>query len=202
MKHVVLHYNKGWANGFRYDIKYWEVWNEPDLGRLFWGGTPEQYFDLYGRIARAIKQADRRALVGGPAISRPNDPRATNPYLDDFLKYVRANRLPLDFYSWHWYATDSNDPLRLRAHRSSRAHAVSIVTASAKRLSMLNEWNYGLHGTAARRHASRGVHHVIPAVHAGRAHRHLGALSRGQPASVRKARRRSRRVTHSSPWAA
>ncbi len=32
-------------------------------------------------------------------------------------KYVRANRLPLDFYSWHWYATDSNDPLDIRANQ-------------------------------------------------------------------------------------
>jgi hypothetical protein len=141
VKHVVLHYNKGWANGFRYNIKYWEVWNEPDLGRLFWGGTAEQYFDLYGRIVRAIKQADRRALVGGPAISRPND--TNNPYLDDFLRYVRANRLPLDFYSWHWYATDSNDPLDMvRISRDLRARLDRH--GFRKTSSMLNEWNYGL----------------------------------------------------------
>jgi hypothetical protein len=27
VKHVVMHYNKGWANGFHYGIKYWEIWN-------------------------------------------------------------------------------------------------------------------------------------------------------------------------------
>ena len=85
-KHIVLHYNRGWANGFRYNIRYWEVWNEPDLGKLFWGGSPEHYFDLYEKIARAVKKADRRALIGGPAIARPND---NNPYVDDFLE-VRA----------------------------------------------------------------------------------------------------------------
>ena len=141
VKHIVLHYNRGWANGYRYDIRYWEVWNEPDLGRLFWGGTPQEYFSLYGKIARAVKQADRRARVGGPAISRPND--NANPWLDEFLDYVRANRLPLDFYSWHWYATDSADPQDLvRIGRSVRTRLDQH--GFRKTASMLNEWNYGL----------------------------------------------------------
>ena len=48
-KHIVLHYNGGWANGYHYGIRYWEVWNEPDLGKVFWAGTAEQYFALYSR---------------------------------------------------------------------------------------------------------------------------------------------------------
>jgi hypothetical protein len=28
-KHIVLHYNRGWAKGFHYHIRYWEIWNEP-----------------------------------------------------------------------------------------------------------------------------------------------------------------------------
>jgi xylan 1,4-beta-xylosidase len=141
VKHIVLHYNKGWANGFRYNIKYWEVWNEPDLGRLFWGGDAPQFFQLYEKIAKAVKQADRRALVGGPAISRPND--TDNPWLDDFLKFVKARKLPLDFYSWHWYATDSNDPqdvIRIAHDVRARLDRHGFK----KTLSMLNEWNYGL----------------------------------------------------------
>ncbi|MEJ1961572.1 MAG: hypothetical protein WDO56_08525 [Gammaproteobacteria bacterium] len=141
VKHIVLHYNRGWAKGFNYGIRYWEVWNEPDLGRLFWGGTSEEYFSLYGKIARAVKHADRRALVGGPAISRPND--TNNPYFEGFLKYVRENRLPLDFFSWHWYATDSADPQDMvRIARDVRARLDRY--GFRKTLSMLNEWNYGL----------------------------------------------------------
>ena len=140
-RHIVLHYNQGWANGFHYGIRYWEVWNEPDLGRLFWGGTAPEYFMLYEKIVRAVKKADRRALVGGPAISRPND--TNNPWLDDFLGYVRAKKLPLDFYSWHWYATDSADPQDFtRAAQSIRARLDEH--GFRKTLSMLNEWNYGL----------------------------------------------------------
>src|SRR6185312_14360654 len=118
-KHIVLHYNGGWANGYRYGIRYWEIWNEPDLGKVFWGGSAEQYFSLYAKIARAVKQADPHALVGGPAIARPNDDSA---YRDAFMAYVQRTHTPLDFYSWHWYATDSDDP-GLRAHRHRPALA-------------------------------------------------------------------------------
>jgi xylan 1,4-beta-xylosidase len=139
-RHIVMHYNGGWANGHHYGIRYWEVWNEPDLGKVFWAGTAEQYFSLYSKIAQAVKQADPTARVGGPAIARPND---TSPYRDAFMEYVHKTGTPLDFYSWHWYATDSEDPLDF----------VRIATDLRKRLdrhglqgtqSILSEWNYGL----------------------------------------------------------
>ena len=44
-EHIIKHYNYGWANGFNYNIKYWEIWNEPDLdddtstNKRTWGGT-------------------------------------------------------------------------------------------------------------------------------------------------------------------
>ena len=140
VKHIVMHYNQGWASGFRHGIRYWEVWNEPDLATIFWGGTPEQYFELYARIARAVKEADPNALVGGPALARSND---AIPYQNSFLKYVRARQLPLDFYSWHWYATDSDDPLDfIRIGRDVRARL--DAHGFAKTLSVVNEWNYGL----------------------------------------------------------
>ena len=30
-EHIIMHYNEGWANGFHYGIKYFEVWFEPDV---------------------------------------------------------------------------------------------------------------------------------------------------------------------------
>ncbi len=139
-EHIVLHYNRGWAHGYHYGLRYWEVWNEPDLAKLFWGGTPQQFYELYGKIARAVKRADPTALVGGPTLAKPNN---DSPYQDGFLRYVRAEHLPLDFYSWHWYATDSDDPLdfvriarevRARLDRFGFEHTASV----------LDEWNYGL----------------------------------------------------------
>lgn len=140
VKHIVLHYNAGWAHGYHYGIRYWEFWNEPDLAKLFFSGTEQQYFELYSKVARAIKQADPHALVGGPAIAKPND---ATPYRDELMRQTRAANVPLDFYSWHWYATDSNDPrdfyriakdLRARLDKSGHPQTLSLLT----------EWNYGL----------------------------------------------------------
>jgi hypothetical protein len=140
VKHIVMHYNQGWANGFHYNIRYWEVWNEPDLAKLFWTGTEQEYFELYKRIARAVKQADRHALVGGPAIAKPND---ATPYRDELMRQARATHTPLDFYSWHWYATDSNDPRdfnRIAADLRARLDRYGLGATK----SFLTEWNYGL----------------------------------------------------------
>ncbi len=106
VRHVVLHYNAAWDKGFRDGIRYWEIGNAPD-SKLFWAGSPEQYYALYDKTARAIQAADDSALVGGPAISMP---LAAGAYREKFLDFVRMNRLPLDFFSWHFYAADSNDP--------------------------------------------------------------------------------------------
>jgi len=44
-EHIIRHYTEGWADGFRMDIEYWEIWNEPDLDpddsthKRCWGGT-------------------------------------------------------------------------------------------------------------------------------------------------------------------
>ena len=27
---IIMHYNYGWADGFEFGIKYWEIWNEPE----------------------------------------------------------------------------------------------------------------------------------------------------------------------------
>lgn len=140
VRHIVLHYNRGWAKGYHYRIRYWEIWNEPDLGKVFWAGSAHQYFELYGKLARSVKSADPHTLVGGPAIARPND---DTPYRDAFLEYVRAEHLPLNFYSWHWYATDSDDPMDfIRISKDVRARLNEHGFSRTR--SMVTEWNYGL----------------------------------------------------------
>ncbi len=59
-EHIIRHYNEGWANGFEFGIKYWEIWNEPD-GNIapedngMWYGTKEQFFELYKVAATYLK---------------------------------------------------------------------------------------------------------------------------------------------------
>jgi xylan 1,4-beta-xylosidase len=106
LKHVVLHYNKGWDNGFQNSVKYWEFWDEPEF-KNFWPGTPAELYAFYGKSARAIKSVDAKSKVGAIGKAFAHTP---GPFREDFLDYVVANRLPLDFYSWHWYASYSADP--------------------------------------------------------------------------------------------
>jgi xylan 1,4-beta-xylosidase len=94
--HVARHYNDGWANGFHWGVKYWEVWNEPDI-TYFWTGTREEYFQLYEAVARALKAYDPALKVGGPTWCC--DPT----FFRDFLAYCRDHQVPLDFVSWHYY---------------------------------------------------------------------------------------------------
>jgi xylan 1,4-beta-xylosidase len=106
VKHVVMHYNAGWGRGFRERIRYWEIWNAPD-SKQYWSGSAQDYYLLYEKTAQAIQAADPDALVGGPALSKP---LIAGDYREKFMDFVRLNRLPLDFFSWHFYAVDSNDP--------------------------------------------------------------------------------------------
>ena len=52
---IIRHYNEGWAGGFRYGIRYWEIWNEPENRPAMWTGTDEEFLRLYSTAARAIK---------------------------------------------------------------------------------------------------------------------------------------------------
>jgi len=138
VKHIVLHYNKGWANGFQYGIRYWEVWNEPDLGHIFWRGDAEQYYALYQAAAQAVKAADPDAQIGGPAIALVNE---ASPYREGFLAYVRDHKLPLDFFSWHWYSVDADDPREFAEIGKTMRGLLDRYGFTATR-SFLDEWNY------------------------------------------------------------
>ena len=136
VKHVVLHYNAGWGRGFRHGIRFWEIWNAPD-SKQFWSGSPAEYYRLYEKTAQAIQAADPAALVGGPALSKP---LIAGDYREKFMDFVRLNRLPLDFFSWHFYAVDSNDPyVFVTIARQLRIILDARGFGSAKNI--LDEWN-------------------------------------------------------------
>jgi xylan 1,4-beta-xylosidase len=81
---------------------YFEIWNEPDLGGFF--TVPDEskrqdlYFDLYRRTAHAIKAVDPALRVGGPATSGGR-------WVDETIAFAHSTGTPLDFLSFHHYAT-------------------------------------------------------------------------------------------------
>lgn len=70
-EHIIRHYNDGWANGFKFGITYWEIWNEPD-GNIapedngMWYGTKEQFFEFYKVAATYLKECFGNSIkIGG-----------------------------------------------------------------------------------------------------------------------------------------
>lgn len=140
-EHIIRHYTEGWANGFHYDIEYWEIWNEPDgfaddapaEKKTCWGGTREQFCEFFDVAARHLKRCFPDKKIGGPAVCFP-----LTDWARYFLDYLRAHETPLDFFSWHIYA---NNPLRV-AEVEREARAMLDSFGFEKTESILNEWNY------------------------------------------------------------
>ena len=134
-KHIVMHYNDGWSDGFHYDIPYWEIWNEPDF-KVFWTGTPEEYFRLYEVTARTLKAYNPDLKVGSPGLA------GNVAFAKDFLRFCMDHDVPLDFFSYHLY------PL---SRRYNPPHSVCDKAAQFQELldeyglgsveSLLTEWN-------------------------------------------------------------
>jgi xylan 1,4-beta-xylosidase len=174
-RHIVLHYNQGWDHGFHDGLRYWEVWNEPDF-RVFWTGTPQQYYDLYEKVARAVKAADPKALIGGPTISKPLD---ATPYREGFLDFVRAKKLPLDFFVWHYYTMDSNDPQTL-VDIGKEIRSILDAHGFRSTKNVLDEWNVDLFDRALSK-AGRAAFAVTSLIYMLNAPIDLQAYYRADP---------------------
>lgn len=154
VKHVAMHYNLGWAGGFQDAIRYWEFWNEPD--GLFWSGTPQQFYSLYEKTARALKSVDPTLMVGGDGKAFPSD---DGGYREGFLDYCASHHVPLDFYSWHTYANASADPYdAVRLAKEIRGILDTHGFPHAE--SILSEWNLSADFTEAEKAELQGVHNA------------------------------------------
>ena len=153
-EHVIRHYNEGWGWGVdkahttvniawsnQFNIVYWEIWNEPDLdpsdnglpkNPRCWGGTVTNFFNLYETAAKHLKGEFPHLKIGGPALCGRFD------WGERFLAYCRDNDVPLDFFSWHTYATE---PKQI-ADRVVWVRGLMDKHGFQKSESILNEWNY------------------------------------------------------------
>ncbi len=137
-EHIIRHYNEGWADGFNYNIQYWEIWNEPDLdeddspNKRTWGGTKAQFFDFYEIAAKHLKSCFPNLKIGGPALAHKED------WADDFLAEMKKRNVPMDFFSWHIYCVT---PERL-VEKSEKIKAIMDKNGYGDAESILNEWNY------------------------------------------------------------
>jgi hypothetical protein len=131
---MVRRYNIEKGNG----IEYWEVFNEPDIGES--GGcpgrfTPEDYCTYYEHTVRAIRRADPKAKVGGPALAYHK-----SPLLPALLDLCSKKGVPIDFVSWHYYTDDPQVIVK-------SIHYVQDLLAKHPKLrcrTVFDEWNISL----------------------------------------------------------
>ena len=139
---IIRHYNEGWANGFHHDIRYWEIWNEPENRPVMWSGNDEDYFRLYKTTALAIRKQFPQLKIGGPSVGAPGSfkGRQFQPtaFVTNFLALCRRDSLPLDFFSWHCY---TDDPLEF-VRRAKAIRELLDEYGFTRTESHLNEWNY------------------------------------------------------------
>ena len=133
-EHIIAHYNEGWADGFHYNIEYWEIWNEPENGSECWDGPYEDFLVLFTITAKHLKKRFPNIKVGGPAFATGG----TDKRKDAFLQYMKERDVPLDFFSWHTYRSNTEEyKKRILAVRESLDNAGYTNTES-----ILDEWNY------------------------------------------------------------
>lgn len=135
---IIAHYNEGWANGYKFGIKYWEIWNEPncknpDGSKTMWAGTLDEFNKFYIEVSKIIKARFPDIKIGGPAHTHCAEELGRK-----FISEAAKAKAPIDFYSWHCYGSDLK-------------HMVSQVKKVRKWLdefgygnaeAHLNEWHY------------------------------------------------------------
>ena len=110
---IIAHYNKGWANGYKYNIKYVEIMCDTDTPDG-WCGSPEEYFELYATVSAYIKERHPKIKVGAYSCGGfyslnhygvTGEAASYVDFLDSFLSYIsKVKKAPLDFLSWKCYA--------------------------------------------------------------------------------------------------
>ncbi len=140
-EHIIAHMNEGWADGHHFDIKYWEIWNEPDgcgddtpyREHKTWGGTMAEFLAFYEIAAKHLKARFPELMIGGPALCA-----ADSWYARPFFRYLKKYDVPLDFYSWHCYGT--NMERFVTSCREARQMLDEFGYTETE--SHCNEWNY------------------------------------------------------------
>lgn len=136
-EHIIRHYNEGWANGYELNIKYWEIWNEPDLDigsdfKRTWTGTNEEFFDLFEIAAKHLKNCFPNLKIGGPASC------GGNRWMPMFIAEMSKRNVPLDFFSWHIYCETPEEIVE----KSQAVKQALLENGYTKTENHLNEWNY------------------------------------------------------------
>ncbi len=135
---IIRHYNEGWANGYKLNIQYWEIWNEPDLdpdgvvNRRTWGGNQALFFDFFEIAAKHLKKTFPHIKIGGPALAGRTE------WGEQFIAEMQKRNVPMDFFSWHIYCQTPQEMMERAKIIKDFLNKYGYENAE----SILNEWNY------------------------------------------------------------
>ena len=149
---IVRHYNRGWANGHKWGIKYWEIWNEPEGIANQWtpeggiaGLSPEalsatrfecrrKFVRFFVTVLKRLKdEFGDEIKAGGPALCDLN-----LVWLNELLAACKEAGVAPDFVSWHRYA---NDP-KIGRKDAEVARRVCDSYGFTKCELVMDEWHY------------------------------------------------------------
>jgi hypothetical protein len=146
-EHIIMHYNEGWANGYKFNVKNWEIWNSPDSQEGF-SGEPKEFFELYRITANRLRERFPKIKIGAYgqsgfyALNRldaTEEAKNYVPFMQDFFRYVTAEgtSAPLDFFTWSCY---TSNPDELAMHiKYARTYLDSAGLKKTK--SIITEYN-------------------------------------------------------------
>lgn len=148
-EHIIMHYTMGWADGFNYDIRYWEIWNEPEsAGHAMWSGTDEEFYEFYAVTATYLKEKFPHIKIGGyggwgfRGIAPVEGKEVTEQekyairFFEGFFEYIKERNTPIDFYSWHSYA-----PTKRLVRMDAWLHNRLTELGYGDLETHINEWN-------------------------------------------------------------
>ena len=154
---TIRHYTRGWADGFNWDIKYWEIWNEPDGFNNMWclpdgdggvGNTKEErkadrrrrdakrlelFAQFYVKCLKRLKSEFPDIKVGGPALCSYKE-----SYFRTLLEACRRENVAPDFISWHYYG----DKPSVIIGNADKACRLCDSFGFKKCELIINEWHY------------------------------------------------------------
>lgn len=118
-EHIIMHYNEGWANGYKFNIKYWEIWNAPDSSEGFTGDARE-FFELYRVTANRLRERFPRIKIGAYGqsgfyslnrLDATEEAKNYIPFMQQFFQYITKEETyaPLDFFTWSCYTSNPDE---------------------------------------------------------------------------------------------
>ncbi len=146
-EHVIMHYNEGWANGFKLNIKYFEIWNAADSSEGF-AGESREFYELYRVTANHLRERFPKIRIGAYGargfyslnrLDATEEMKTYVPFMQGFFSYItaEATAAPLDFFTWTCY---TSNPEELAMHiRYARTYLDSAGLRKTR--SIIAEYN-------------------------------------------------------------